>query len=97
GEDVTNREEVVVGLQCVEDRVERGRHLGDLGLLVRRELVDVLVDRGRRLDLVLDAVDAGQEQGGEREVRVRRRVREAGLDALGLRVRARDRDTDRGR
>ena len=49
-----------------------------------------------RLDLVLDAVDAGEHQRREREVRVRRRVGEAGLDALGLRVRAGDRDPDRG-
>ena len=51
----------------------------------------------RRLDLVLDAVEAGEQQRGEREVRVGRRVGAAELDALGLRVRAGDRDAHAGR
>lgn len=50
------------------------------------ELVEVLVDRLGGLDLVLDAVQAREEEGGEGEVRVRGRVRGAELDALGLRV-----------
>src|SRR4026208_1783419 len=53
-EDVADRQEVVVGLERVEDGAERRRDLLYLGHLVRRELVDVLVDRRGRLGLVLD-------------------------------------------
>ena len=71
-------------------------NLRDVGGLVRRQLVEVLVDRCRRLDLVLDAVQAGHHHRGERQVRVRRRVGAAELDALGLGVGAGQRDADTG-
>ena len=64
-------------------------------MLVRRELVEVLVDRLRRLDLVADAVDPGQQHRREGEVGIGRRVGAAELDALSLGVRPRDRDADR--
>ena len=67
------------------------------GRLVRRQLVQVLVHRLVRLDLVLDAVDAGHQHGRERQVRVGRRVRHPELQALGLGVRAGDRDAHAGR
>jgi hypothetical protein len=51
----------VVGLERVHHRAERRRHGVDVGVLLRRQLVEVLVDRLRRLDLVLDAVDAGMQ------------------------------------
>ena len=75
----------------------RRRHLRDVLGFFGRQLVQVLVDGLVRLDPVLDAVEAGHQLRGEREVRVARGVRRAELDALGLRVRARDRDTDRRR
>jgi hypothetical protein len=87
----------VVGLERVEHGVERGGHLRDVGQLVRRQLVEVLVDRGRRLDLVADAVEAGHEHRRERQVGVARRVGAAELEALGLGVVAGDRDADAGR
>ena len=43
---------LVVGLELVEHVLQRARHLRDRGQLVRRQLVEVLVDRRRRLDLV---------------------------------------------
>ena len=60
GEHVTGKEKLVVGLEIVEDRTQVARHVIHGGMLLRRELVDVLVDRRGRLDLVLDAVQAGQ-------------------------------------
>jgi hypothetical protein len=52
--------------------------------LLRRERVDVLVERIAWIDAVLDAVEAGHHHRGEREVRVARRVGEANLDAARL-------------
>jgi hypothetical protein len=97
GEDPALEQVVVVGLERVEHGVERRGHLRDVGELVRRQLVEVLVDRGRRLDLVADAVEAGHEHRREREVGVARRVGAAELEALGLGVAAGDRDADAGR
>ena len=48
----------MVGFECVEHIGQRAGNLRDVGGLVRRQLVQVLVDRLGRLDLVLDAVDA---------------------------------------
>jgi len=48
-----------------------------------------------RFDAVLDAVEAGHQLCGEREVRVAGSVGGAELEALGLGVRTGDRDTDR--
>jgi hypothetical protein len=97
GEDVALEQEVVVGLERVEHLGERTRDLLDLGVLLGRQLVEVLVHGLRGLDAVLDAVQAGHELGREGEVGVARRVRDPELDALGLRGGARDRDADAGR
>ena len=43
----------VVGLQAVDHRGQLGGRLRDVRGLFRRQLVEVLVDRRRRLDLVL--------------------------------------------
>ncbi len=95
-EDVALQQEVVVGLECVEGLLERSGELRDCLGLLGRKLVEVLVDGLVRLDAVLDAVEAGHQLGGEGEVRVARAIRNAELDALGLRVRARDGDADAG-
>src|SRR6266516_5519342 len=92
GEDAALEQVVVVGLECVEHRVQRPWHLGDRLCLVRRQLVEILVDRRRRLDLVPDAVEAGEQHRREREVGICRGVRHPELDPLGLRVGAGDRD-----
>jgi hypothetical protein len=55
-------------------------------VLLGRQLVQVLVDRRGRLGLVLDAVEAGEQERGEGQVRVRRGVRAAELNPLGFRV-----------
>ena len=66
-------------------------------VLLRRQLVQVLVDRCRWLGLVQDAVDAGQQDRREGQVGVRGRIRAAELDPLRLRVGSGDRDPHRGR
>ena len=56
GEDVAAEQELVVGLEGVEDAAEAVRHGRDVRVLLGRELVEVLVDRGQRLGLVEDVV-----------------------------------------
>ena len=63
---------LVVVLQVVEHLFERARHLLDHRLLLGRQVVQVLVHRLRRLELVLDAVEAGHQHRAERQVRVAR-------------------------
>ena len=75
---------------------EPGRPV-DAGLLLGAHLVDVAVDRGRRLDLVDDAVEAGHQLGAERQVRVAGRVRRAELEAPRAGRREVRRDADAGR
>ena len=48
----------MVGLEGVEHLAEAARGRLDLQRLLGLEVVEVLVDRRRRLDLVLDAVEA---------------------------------------
>src|SRR5690606_14617986 len=54
GEDTALHQVLVVLLQVVQRLLQRRRHLLDLRGLLRRQLVEVLVQRLRRLDLVLD-------------------------------------------
>src|SRR5699024_7998644 len=70
-EDVADREEVIVLRECVEGLLERLRLELDALQLLRRQLVEVLVGRLRRLDAVLDPVESCHELSREREVRVR--------------------------
>ena len=66
-----------------------------MGGLLGRQLVEVLVHRGQRLDL-LDAVDAGHQHGSERQVRVpelsgqrnSRRLAFGLLPVIGMRTQA---------
>src|SRR5438874_4120545 len=84
GEHVALEQELVVPLQLPERLLQGSRHLRNVLQLLRREPVDVLVQRVARIDAVLDAVEASHEHGGERQVRVAARVRGAELDALGF-------------
>ena len=52
------------------------------------QIVNVLVQRLAGIDLVLDAVEAGHQHGGERQIRVAARIGRTELHALGLRVEA---------
>src|ERR1041384_812751 len=55
GENATLGEVFVILLELVDDRGQRRRGLRDAGGLVRRQLVEVLVDGCLGLDLLLDA------------------------------------------
>ena len=94
GEHAAFEEEGVVLPQRLEGLGQCGGQLRDALRFLRRQLVEVLVDRRQRLDAVLDAIDSRHELRGEGEVRVRRRVGRAELEALRLRVGTRERDPD---
>src|SRR5699024_9354847 len=95
GEHATLGEELIVILQGLQRAFQGGRRLRDALRLLWRQLVEVLIHRLVRLDAVLDAIQAGQHHRGKAQVRVAARVRRTELNALRLRVRARDRDTHR--
>ena len=87
GEDAAGLEEVAVLVEALERFAQAAAH--------GRDLASAPPAAGRRgscpsavagMDLVLDAVEAGHQHGGEAEVGVRRRIGEADLDALGLRA-----------
>src|SRR5690606_28474477 len=59
------------------------------------QVVQVLVGRVARVDLVLHAVQTGHHQGGEGQVGIGQGIREAGFDAARL-VRLHEGDADRG-
>jgi hypothetical protein len=82
-EDVALEEEVVILLQVVQHDVQRAGQLLDLLLLGGRQLVEVLVHRLARVDLVGDPVEAGHHARREGEVRVAGRIGRPELDALG--------------
>ncbi|MNC91223.1 hypothetical protein D3C83_74410 [compost metagenome] len=63
---------------------------------LRRQVVEVLVDRVTGMDLVLNAVETGHQHRGEAEIRIAHRVRKAHFDAAPLRV-GDQRHTHRGR
>src|SRR5215471_4382034 len=52
----------------------------------RRQIIEVLVDCIARIELVLDAVEAGHQHRCEGEIWIGERIGEAHLDTLGLRV-----------
>ena len=86
----------MVGGEGLQRLTQRAADRRNALQLFRRQVVEVLVHGVARMDLVLDAIEAGHEHRRESEVGVRTRIREADLDALGLRVR-RIRDAAGGR
>ena len=88
--------EVVILFQSVHGLGQGARHLLDASVLFRRQLVQILVDRLRRLDVVQNAVQACHQLSGEGEERVAGRIRSAELDTLRSRGGAGQRDTDGG-
>jgi len=90
------REELAVLVEVAERLVERCAHGRDLRFLFRRQVVQVLVRRLARMDLVLHAIEPGHHQRREQQVGVRHRIREPDLDAPTLRV-ADERNPDRRR
>ena len=85
GEDTALCEEVVIRLESIERLFERTGRLGYLGRFFRRKVVDVLVERLTRIDLVLNAVECRHHDGREGKVRIAGRVGTTELNPLGLR------------
>uniref|UniRef100_A0A0N4ZEB3 NAD-specific glutamate dehydrogenase n=1 Tax=Parastrongyloides trichosuri TaxID=131310 RepID=A0A0N4ZEB3_PARTI len=79
-------QELAVLVQRFQRLVQRGADLRNQLLFFRRQVVQVLVARCARVDLVLDAVQAGHHQRGEGQVAGLDRIREAHFDAACLRV-----------
>ncbi|MEY3839648.1 MAG: hypothetical protein RIR08_381, partial [Pseudomonadota bacterium] len=96
GEHAAAGEELAVLVEVLERHVERMAHRRDVLRFFGLEIVQIFVRRVARVDLVLDAVEAGHHHRRECEVRIRGRIREAHFDATCLRVRHPG-DADRGR
>ncbi len=92
-EDIALEQKLVVRFQMIEHFAERPGHLFHGGSFVFEE-IDVHGFSG--LDLVLDAVEAGHQHGGKRQVGVRRGIGAAVLDAHGTGAGAVDRDAHAG-
>src|SRR5712691_3612509 len=82
-EDVALQQPIVGLLEVVEHDAEVAGELLDLLRLGGRQLVEVLVDRLARIDLVRDAVEPRHEARREGQIRVARVVGRPELDALG--------------
>src|SRR5215218_9646495 len=80
-------EEGAVAVEVDERLTERAADRRDLLQFPWRQVVEVLVHRLAGVDLVVDPVHAGHEHAGEGEIGVRRRIGEADLDTLRLRIR----------
>ena len=79
-------EEAAVLVELSERLAQRAAHRRDLLQLRRRQIVEILVDGFARIELVLDAVEAGHQHRREGEIRIGERIGETDLDALGLRI-----------
>ncbi len=76
----------MVALERRDGFGELTRHLGDLRRLLRRQIVDVLVDGIARIDAVADAVETRHEHGREGEIGIAGGIRAAEFHPLGLRA-----------
>src|SRR6187549_2613470 len=65
GEHTTARQELAILVQVFECHVERVAHLRNVLLFLRLEVVQILVGRFARMDLVLNAVEARHHHRGE--------------------------------
>ena len=79
-------QEGAILVQLIQRHVQRIADLGDTLLLFRLQIVEILIHRFTRVDLVLDPVQARHHHGGKGKVRVAGRVRETHLDAAPLRA-----------
>src|SRR5712691_4647388 len=93
---ISLEQESVVLLQRGQHFAERARSVLDAEAGRTLELVQVLVDRCRRLDLLPDPIESRHQQRRKREIGIARWIWRAELDALRLRARRVHRDaTDR--
>src|SRR5574343_246795 len=93
GEDTTLGQEVTILVQGSQGLFQGSADGRNLCIFFRRQIVQVLGSRIARVDLVLNTVQAGHQQGREAQVRIGDRIREAGFDTASL-GRGNERDTD---
>src|SRR6266516_7066970 len=86
-EDAARFEEVTVLVQIAERFAQAAAHRRDLFQFFRRQIIKVLVGRLAGIELVLDAVEPGQEHRGKAEIRVAKRIRITPFAALSFRRR----------
>ena len=84
----------MIRLQRHQHFAQRTRNRLDLRQFLRAGLEKIEFGRLARIDLVLDAIESGQQQGREEQVWVGSRIRAAELQALGLLTAAIGRDAD---
>src|SRR6056297_4257220 len=70
GEHVTGQQEVVIRRKGVDRFAQAAADGRDIGQLLGGQIVEVLVHRLARIDLVLDAVQTGHQQRGKAQVGV---------------------------
>ena len=85
-EDVALLQEIAVGVETFQGLAQRPADHGHALQFLGRQVVKVLVDRIAGVGLVLDAVEARHQHGGEGEIGVGRRVGVADLDPLAVGV-----------
>ena len=86
----------MVSLQSSQSLLQVSRSLLDVLSLFSGQLVQVLIDRCRRLNAVTDTVQTSHQLSSKREVGVSGGVRCTELQTLSLRVGAGNRDADTG-
>ncbi len=69
-EHVPGLEELAILIEGGKRLIEGEGHMLQVLFLLGRQIVEVLIERIARMDLVLNAVEAGHEHGRERQVRV---------------------------
>ena len=87
GENIALEQELMVLFEAAQRFFERPRHGRNRLHFLRRQIVDILIERFARLDLVQHAIEARHQHGGKREIRIAGRIRRTELHALGLRAR----------
>ena len=75
------QEEFVVGFEGGEGFFQRGADGWNECVFFRRQVVQVFIGRVARMDFVLNTVQTGHQQSGERQVWVGGRVGETRFDA----------------
>src|ERR1041385_2753285 len=61
-------EEVAILVEATERLAQRAAHRRNLLQFLRRQVVEVLVHRGARIELVLHAIEAGHQHRGKAEI-----------------------------
>src|ERR1017187_8057610 len=77
GKDVALHHKAVIVFQATQRFFERCGHRRNVAHLLRRKIVDVLVQRFAGIHLVGGPGGAGQPEGGEGQIRIGRRIRGA--------------------